>query len=195
MQRRNMIRFSQAPVSISLAAPEPEKQALAFTEEQLEEARREAYQRGFEDAARALEKQMFKQREEVLHLQQETFHSLAKAHESLLAQFQAVLPELALDIAKRALGGVEFSREIIASVVRETLGEIPPDSGAVEVSLHPRDLDFIARNDAEFRARHAEVSFRADADLKSGDCFVRSRFGVIDARLATKLKNIGGVLE
>lgn len=195
MPSPNVIRFSKAPVSIRLVGAEPEKPAPAFTEQQLDDAKREAYQRGIEEASRALEKQMFEQREEVLHLQQETFKSLAKAHESLLAQFQAVLPELVLDVTKRALGGAEFSREIIAAIVREVLGEIPPDSGAVEVSMPPQDLTLIEKNDAEFRTRHPEISFRADANLKSGDCFVRSRFGVVDARLSTKLKNLGGALE
>jgi flagellar assembly protein FliH len=186
------ITFLRAPLAIALAV---EKPASVFSEAQIEDARRAAYQRGFEDASRMLEKQLLEQRGEVLHLQQETFRSLARQHDSLVSQFRAALPELAMEVARRALAGAEIDRGAIARIVGEALGEIPAGSDVVEVALSPGDLASIEGNDSEFRERHPELRFRVDASLRAGDCVVRSRFGVLDARMETKLKNIGAAVQ
>ena len=61
--------------------------------------------------------------------------------------------------------------------------------------MQPADLELIAGYDAGFREKHPEITFRANPDLRSGDCMVQCRFGTIDGRLATKLRALEGFLK
>ena len=76
-------------------------------------------------------------------------------------------------------------------LIEELLTEISEGRQTIEVSLSAHDLKLIEGNDARFREKYPEIEFRADADLRPGDCIARSRHGTIDGRLATKLKTRG----
>lgn len=166
-----------------------------FTEEELAAAKREAYQRGSEEASRLIEGQMLEQRAEILHLQSETFAAVARQHAALVQQLRDVLPELAMEAVARILATTEIDREAVMRICRDLLCEIAPGREQVEVQLSPGDLGLIAGYEEGFRERHPEIVFRADPELKSGDCIVRSRFGVVDGRLATKLRIVEGFLK
>lgn len=166
-----------------------------FDEEQLEAARREAYHRGAQEATRVLEKQMLEQRAEMMHLQSETFAALTRQHAALLEQLHTALPELALEAAARVLAGAAIDRAAVLAITRDLLEEIAAGSEKVEVRLHPRDLELIAGCEETFREKHPEITFRADAELRPGDGLVRGRFGVIDGRVATKLRALEGMLK
>ncbi len=166
-----------------------------FTEEELAAAKREAYQRGSEEASRLIEGQMLEQRAEILHLQSETFAAVARQHAALVQQLRDVLPELAMEAVARILATTEIDREAVMRICRDLLCEIAPGREQVEVQLSPGDLGLIAGYEEGFRERHPEIVFRADPELKPGDCIVRSRFGVVDGRLATKLRIVEGFLK
>ena len=166
-----------------------------FTEEELAAAKREAYQRGSEEASRLIEGQMLEQRAEILHLQSETFAAVARQHAALVQQLRDVLPELAMEAVARILATTEIDREAVMRICRDLLCEIAPGREQVEVQLSPGDLGLIAGYEEGFRERHPEIVFRADPELKPGDSIVRSRFGVVDGRLATKLRIVEGFLK
>lgn len=166
-----------------------------FTEDELEAVRREAYQRGSQEASKLLERQMLEQRAEVMHLQSQTFTALKAQHASLVQQLHAVLPELALEAAARVLAGTPLDREAVLRITQDLLSEIEPGREKIELQLHPRDLELIAGLEDGFREKYPEINFRADPELRSGDCVVRSRFGVLDGRLATKLRALEGLLK
>lgn len=166
-----------------------------FSEEQLEAAKREAYQRGAEEATRLLERQMLEQREEMLHLQSRTFSALAQQQAKLAAQLEAILPELVLEAAGRVLAGANIDRDAVLAIARDLLGELGPEREPVDVRLSPRDLELLAGYEEGFREKYPQISFVADPELKPGDCMVRSRFGVIDGRIATKLRALEGMLK
>lgn len=166
-----------------------------FTEEELAAAKREAYQRGSEEASRLIEGQMLEQRAEILHLQSETFAAVARQHAALVQQLRDVLPELAMEAVARILATTEIDREAVMRICRDLLCEIAPGREQVEVQISPGDLGLIAGYEEGFRERHPEIVFRADPEMKPGDCIVRSRFGVVDGRLATKLRIVEGFLK
>ncbi len=166
-----------------------------FTEEELAAAKREAYQRGSEEASRLIEGQMLEQRAEILHLQSETFAAVARQHAALVQQLRDVLPELAMEAVARILATTGIDREAVMRICRDLLCEIAPGREQVEVLLSPGDLGLIAGYEEGFRERHPEIVFRADPELKPGDCIIRSRFGVVDGRLATKLRIVEGFLK
>lgn len=186
------IHFAGIPTGIVLATPRKER---VYTEEEVEAARKEAYQRGFTEAQSLIEQQMLHQRTEVMHLQQSTLRSLEAQYESLVGQLRLVIPELAMETVKRIFAGMKVTKKVVADIVNDVLHEVSPGPEPLEVLLSPHDFELIRNNEPDFREKYPGLEFKTDSGLKPGDCMARTRFGVIDGRIDTKLKNVGGVLK
>jgi flagellar biosynthesis/type III secretory pathway protein FliH len=182
--------LSGAKLATGPATPPP-----TFTAEEQEIARREAYQRGFEDASAMLEMQLVEQRGEVSHLQEKTLSAFAGHHDSLERQLRIALPDLTMEIVRRVLGGMEPDQDAVLKIVSEVLHGIAPGPETVEVCLSSRDLKLMENYQAGLRNRYPQIEFRADPDLQPGDCIVTSRFGALDGRLATKLRSVDRILQ
>ena len=182
------IKFPFAPRAVVFSNPDASKK-------EVETARKEGYQRGFEEASMLVQRQLLDQREDVLHLQQKTFSALAAHHETLVAQLGQLLPNLAMEAIRRVVANIDIDSKLVTRIVNELLVEIHPGPGALDVALSEHDLRLIAGNEASFRQKYPEIHFTADPDLKPGDCVVRSRFGTIDGRIATKLKTVEALLQ
>ena len=183
------IQLHASPKSVFIAGCKPTR---TFTEKEYDTAKREAYHAGAEESARLLEKQMLEQRGELVRLQTETFAKLAQQHAALVRQIQEALPSLTVEAAARVLASTTIDRDAVLRIVEDLLGEIAPGPEQLEVQLSPQDLAAIEGHDGRFREKHPEIVFRANAELRPGDCMVRSRFGVIDGRLGTKLRAVEG---
>jgi flagellar assembly protein FliH len=166
-----------------VAAAEAQFEALRLAEEA-------AHQRGFDEAMTYLDQKLLDQRSDLAQLQENTFRGLARAHETLMAQVAALLPELAIEVARRALAGFEPTKEVVAGLCTEILSEISPGTADVEVWLSPRDHELVQGIEKEFGHKYPGVQIRPDPDLAPGDCRARSPFGAVDARLSTKLGNL-----
>jgi len=188
------IRLPHLLVSVELATQPPAPSAM-FTMQELEAARREGYQRGFEDASAVIEAQLVEQRQDVAHLQEKTFQALTSHHDTLTRQVRGVVPELTLEIVRRVLCGMEPDKDAVLRIVDEVLRGVSPGPEAVEVCLSERDLKLIETFQTAFRDRYPQIEFRADQDLRPGDCVVTSRFGALDGRLTTKLRNVDRLLQ
>jgi len=146
-----------------------------------------AYQRGV-DAARALaDQQMVEFRADVEQLGEGVFKKLSALEPALLAQLREALPTLAIEIARRLLAGYEPPPEIVARICEEALAEIFPERENLELVVSPRDAALLEKIKPEWLRRYPGLRISAEASLAPGDCQVRSRFGLTDARLATKL--------
>jgi flagellar biosynthesis/type III secretory pathway protein FliH len=188
------IRLSHLLSAVKLATG-PATPPPAFTAAEIETVRREAYQRGFEDASAMIETQLLEQREEVAHLQEKTLQALAGHHEALERQLRAALPELTMEIVRRVLGSMEPDQEAVFKIVSEVLQGLAPGPETVEVCLSGRDLKLMVNYQAGLRDRYPQIEFRVDPDLQPGDCIVTSRFGALDGRLATKLRSVDHILQ
>ena len=186
------IRLHASPKNLVIAGP---RKLVTFTEEEIESAKRDAYRRGSEEAARLLERQMIEQRSEMVALQSQTFTTLAEQHTALVQQLHDVVPELVIEGVARVLANTGFDREAIVCIANDLLAEVAPGRDQVELQLAPADLELIAGYEESFREKHPAILFQANADLRPGDCVVRSRFGMIDGRLATKLRALEGFLK
>ncbi len=186
--QRNTIQFSRPPKFVALAGPD---KPAAFEKE----AVREAYQRGFEEASAQFEKQIVTQRNEITHLSQETLRSLENQHQSLVEQLRTAIPDLVTEVARRVFAGLEIDRDMVARLVNEALHEVAPGADALEVALSPHDLALIEDLEKNLREKYPAIVFRADSTLQPGDCVARTRFGVIDARIQTKMKTVGRFLR
>jgi flagellar assembly protein FliH len=147
----------------------------------------EGYRRGVDDARGAADQQMVEFRADIERLSDGVLKKLADIEPALLAQLREALPGLALDIARRLLAGFEPAPEIIARFCHEALAQIFPEQEGLELSLSPRDAEQLKQLNPDWLQRYPGLRIRADAALESGDCLVRSRFGLTDGRRQTKL--------
>lgn len=146
-----------------------------------------AYQRGVDESRALADQQMVEFRVDIEQLSDGVFKQLANIEPAIVAQLRDTLPALALDIARRLLAGYEPPPEVISRICEEALNEIFPERENLELTLSTRDAALLEKLNPEWLRRYPGLRIRAEASLKPGDCQVRSRFGLTDARLDTKL--------
>lgn len=157
------------------------------TEADLVAARAAGHQEGG-DAARAFtDQQIVELRAEMQELQTGVFQRLAQAHEQLHAQARDALPELAVEIARRLLAGFVPPPDLVERICREALDQLYPEREGLELVVGPRDAAVLERLVPAWRAHFTDLRVTIDDTLVPGDCLVRSRFGVTDARASSKL--------
>lgn len=193
------IDFTAVPVAITImqgilpAMEEPIDTRVSLEEH--ESACQEAYNRGFHEATEALTNQIAEQRAEVAQLQDAVFKNLAAQSETLAHEVSQILPDLILEITQRVLAGFKPDAETVRNTISETLAEVAPGSTDVELRLHPQDLALVRGVDAELEQKYPGIKLTADSELTPGDCVAKSRFGMIDARVLTKLQNVARSLK
>ncbi len=166
----------------------PGRSARVFCESEVAAIRTQAYQEGT-DATRAFaSQQLVEFRAEVQALQEGIFQKLTAAEADLTRQLRETLPSLAIELARRLLAGFEPSAEQVKRLCEETLAQLYPERDNLELFLSPRDAALLEDLDPEWKARHPGLRITIDATLGPGDCQVRSRFGLTDARRQSKLE-------
>ena len=115
------------------------------------------------------------------------FQKLSGLEPALLAQLRDALPSLALEIARRLLAGYEPPPEVVARLCEEALAELFPERENLELVVSARDAALLEQLNPGWLARYPGLRIRAEPSLAAGDCQVRSRFGLTDARLDVKL--------
>ncbi len=178
-----LIAFDRALSSVVV----PGQNGKFCSEAELAQRENAAYQRGV-DAARALaDQQMVEFRADIEQLGDGVFKKLSAIEPTLVMQLRDTLPALALDIARRLLAGYEPPPEIVSRICEEALAEIFPERENLELSVAPRDAALLEKLNPAWLRSFPGLRIRAEATLSPGDCQVRSRFGLTDARLQTKL--------
>ena len=168
----------------------PGRDGAWLTESALAAIKIEAYQKG-SDAARAFaDQQLVDFRREVQDLQAGLLTRLAEVDERITTQLQTALPALAIEIARRLLAGYEPTPERVVAVCTEALDQLYPDTEALELLVSPADAERLEQVDQGWQSRYPGLRISAVASLRSGDCQVRSRFGLTDARLDAKIESL-----
>ena len=108
----------------------------------------------------------------------------------LVSQLRQALPSLAQEIARRLFADFEPPPEVLERFWREALDQLYPEREGLELALCPRDAELLEQLNPEWRQRYPGLLLRVDPSLVRGDCLVRSRFGLIDARQKTKLQGL-----
>ena len=91
-------------------------------------------------------------------------------------------PGLALEIARRLLAGFEPPPEVIERLWREALEQLYPERENLELSFARAMPSCWSSSIPTWRQRYPGLRVRGDASARAGDCLVRSRFGLTDAR-------------
>lgn len=170
-----------------LAAAVLPGQGRLYTEAELAEKCEEAYRRGVDSARAVADQQMVEFRHDMEQLSDGVLKKLAGLEPSLVLQIRDALPGLAVDIAHRLLAGYEPPVEIVERLCREALEQLFPEREGLELSLSPRDAELLQALKPDWMQLYPSLRVRVDGALIPGDCLVRSRFGLTDARQQTKL--------
>ena len=157
------------------------------TEMELTEQAQAAYRRGVDDARSLADQQMVEFRADIGQLSDGILQKLSSLETLLVSQLRTELPGLAVEIARRLLAGYEPTPEVVAKLCTEALDELFPERENLELVVGARDAALLEQLRPEWQARYPGLRITSDTGLKPGDCQVRSRFGLTDARLATKL--------
>lgn len=160
----------------------------AVTEAELQEIREQARREGAEDTRRFADAQMVEMRTEVQQLNESLFEALRQAESRLTEQVRNALPGLAVEIGRRLLAGWEPPPETVERICREALDELLPETTGLELVISGRDAELLERLNPGWLTEYPNLKVTADASLQPGDCLVRSRFGVVDARAGTRLR-------
>lgn len=162
-------------------------QGRVFTEAEVATKVQEAYRQGVDAAREAADQQMVELRADMEQLSDGVLRKLSALEPAMLGQIRDALPGLAVDIAHRLLAGYEPPPETVERLCREALEQLFPEREGLELSLSPADAALLHSLNADWIQRYPGLRIRTDASLARGDCIVRSRFGLTDARQATKL--------
>ena len=175
----------------SLRASERTRHAAA-----LAAARETGYRQGRAEADTAFAGQLMAQRQEVAALADGVLRRLSEQQATLARQARGCVPGLVMNIARRLLAGAVPDAARIEGIIEQALAETPADpTQTLEVSLSSDDFRALETMGGDsLRERHPNVTLRADPTLAANDCTVRGEFGLIDARLETKLKAVESLL-
>lgn len=183
-----MAHSTLVPFDRSLAgAVLPGQKGQFFNEAEIAAREDKAFHRGVDAARAKVDQQMVEFRADMQHLGNGVFSKLAGLEPILVNQLREALPSLALEIARRLLAGYEPPPEVIARLCEEALGELFPERENLELVVSPRDAALLEKLEPAWLSHYPGLRIRAEATFKPGDCQVRSRFGLTDARLQTKL--------
>ena len=165
----------------------PGQRGRFLNESELSARDDQAFHRGADAARAKVDQQIVDLRADMQHLGDGVFRKFAAVEPALLAQLREALPSLAIEIARRLLAGYEPPPEIVARLCEEALDQLFPERANLELSVSPRDAALLETLKPDWLSRYPGLRIRAESALAPGDCQVRSRFGLTDARLLTTL--------
>lgn len=166
-----------------------------LSEAELAEREEAAYQRGVDAARQLADQELVEFRADIQRLSEGVFGQLSTLEPAMTAQLREALPGLALELARRLLAGYEPPAEVISNICEEALTEIFPERENLELLVSPRDAALLQKLNPDWLTRYPGLKLRPEASLTPGDCQVRSRFGLTDARMQTKLNALQNSLS
>jgi flagellar assembly protein FliH len=178
-----LVAFDRSLVGVSL----PGHGIRFYDDAEIALIRQKAYQEGHDAAREFASQQLVEFRAEVQSLQEGLFQKLTATDTDLQTQLREALPALAVELARRLLAGYEPTAEQVIKLCDETLAQLYPERDNLELFLSPRDAAMIEPLATDWKTRHPGLRVVVDAALGPGDCQVRSRFGLTDARRQAKL--------
>lgn len=138
-------------------------------------------QRAFTDA------QVAELRADVQDLQRGLFAQLESVDRRLFEQLQQELPALVVDLARRLLADYEPPPEQVEKICRATMDELLPAKDGITLIVSNKDASALESVQAEWTREYPGLQIHTDHNLRSGECVVKSRFGIIDGRHQTRL--------
>ena len=151
--------------------------------------------------------------------------TINKKVDQTVVQLEQRLPELVMTITERILPTIELNADAIKSLVISMIKEFSKEDEKLDIFLCKNDLDLLKalsrKGDSDENLQSEEggfasaiagifegldgdeslldgypnVKFFEDESLAKGDCQIKSRFGLLDGRIATKLRKVSEELK
>ena len=161
-------------------------------EQELQEAREQSYNLGFQDGL-AAEREQHKQKLEA-HARQfrELAERLEKEFDQALTRMEEPLLRMSFHISEKILT-VPLPESIrhgaLAGTIQSFLKEVLHE-GSVVIHVSPEDLAFVQSEEMSEKLRQSfpgRIRFVADEGLTAGECLVETPEHIIDGRYRTRL--------
>lgn len=167
-------------MSVATASESPAQPTVCELEALEEQAREEGYAAGQAEGLAASKQQLDEQLTRLAAL----YEAAARPLESLDAQTELELAQLATLIASRVVGReLQLTPALIVQTVREAAAALPAATRELRVHVHPDDLVLLR----ELGAAEEHWQLLADPTLARGDCRLESERSRLDARVETRL--------
>ena len=216
-----VIRFSEPPKAIAVGFVGDPPIPAVDVAENIRVAREQAKA----EATAFYQEEIRKLRAEYGQRQADLLAATQQRVEGVLAELDTRVPDIVLSLAERVLGQTPLNRETVENIVRTLVAEFSGEDEKLEAYLCPEDLNLLkafAREEKTENTSEKEeggfasaiagifdglegddtllegypnVTFHEDPTLSRGDCQIKSRFGLLDGRVATKLRKIESDLK
>jgi flagellar assembly protein FliH len=175
---RHKLQFSQPLREVRVR---DSREALV-SELKFREMLEERFRAGFDAGQKALGEQLVEQRKQLLDLQNGVLRSIQQALPGVIAECEESCVLLAIQSAKRVLGALPITTQVIESTVKQALAELQ-HTAEYEVRLHPEDLTLLEKTRSGLLPQpgDGEVKFSSDPGIPRGGCMVQTRHGSIEA--------------
>ncbi|ACB73711.1 FliH/SctL family protein [Opitutus terrae] len=186
-----LIAFDRPMTAVSA----PGLTGRTFTEAELAAATETAYRRGIDDARRLADQQIVEFRADVGQLHDNLLKRLPSLEPLFLGQIRDALPGLAIEIARRLLAGYEPPPEVISRLCEEAVTALFPERDNLELVVSAHDAEVLAKLTPNWMERYPGLRVSVEPSFLPGDCQVRSRFGITDARQQVKIDALANSLS
>lgn len=148
--------------------------------------------KGEDEICLLLEKEKEKINESSNLLKKEVFALMSRLEEeykNLLEEISTRLPDIIINLTKKVFGEVTLEKENVKKIVQEALKEAP-EGEELEVFLSEKDFTLLFGEQETQVNEFGSITYKKSMSLSSGDCIVKSQFGLIDALTETKLNQL-----
>ncbi len=166
-----------------------------------EQGRKEGIERGLQDAQKQNDQAIQKKAQQIVQkkiqavvpLLQEASQNLEHEKQACLSRWESQAIELVMAITEKLVHrSLKQSPEIVRDRLEEIL-KLTVGNSQLSIRVAEQDLESLeefAETVIETLLQQAHVNLTADPNLNSGDVFVTTEHGVIDARIETQLDRI-----
>ena len=148
----------------------------------------EGYEKGKQDAEGFFNMQLVEYRNELASLHEMLSKNLSEKYDAMVKEAQQRIPVVILALLKKIWAHLDWDGQSVKSMIDQALMAYLPGESPLEVYLSPNDLAMF--EELNVKLTYDGIAFKEDLSLKRGDCLIKSRLGILDARVDTKFKRI-----
>ena len=140
-----------------------------------------AFERGLATGEKRLADQLLRQRGELIQLQNGVLTSLRQAVPQVVAQCEAGLIELAIEVARKLVFDLPISAEMVEAAVRSAIAQAE-EKAELDVYLHPEDLALLRQCNSPLllpAPGDGSTRFHESSEVGRAGCLVQTRFGAM----------------
>lgn len=170
----------------------------ADVEAALEEARRQGFSMGLQEARAAAEEELRKAKEEARRIVESARERASQEAQALIHSLSLRIVGLALEISKKIIQEEVATRPgLILKVAVSALSRAKGGDVAV-IRANPADASVLEEGKDDLRGQAGwlrEIRVEKDSSITRGGCIVETEGGVVDSTVETQLQEIGRTLQ